>query len=541
MRTLAVNNWACPAIILLPTLHSFCQMKQLIPDSPLPVRPLAFTALALGLLLASAAEAQTSVPPPAGLGAAAPAPTGPWTLQAAVNYAVAHNLGVRQTELTAQQQEATQRLQRAALLPTAGLNANQTFSFGTNKDPFTNQFQAVNVRGNNFSVSAQVTLFSGFQLRNSVKQGVLDSQAARVDIEKARNDLSLNVASSFLQLLLAQELIRASETRLNTVGQQVARSEKLLKAGAVAEGNVLDSRAQLAGEERTLVTAQNQRDLARLALVQQLNLDPAGAVRFEVAVPALPDPTAFAATITSDFDPASTFELASKNLPEIKAADLRVASARRGIDIARGAYYPRLTMAGGVQTGYSSVRTQQQRVSGDPLPLPVLQVNPAAPGGYSPSPFVLLTPQSSFSVLPYGFFDQLVDNRGEFLQFTLSVPILNGLQSRVGVQRAQVNVQQVELRAEQTRVQLRQTIQQSFADALAAQRRFAASARQVEALTLAFRNAEIRFNNGLLNGTDFNIARNNLTAAESDMIQAKYEFFFRRKVLDFYQGKPLTL
>jgi len=399
------------------------------------------------------ARAQTMpAPPAAALGTPAPAAQGPWTLQAAVDYAVAHNLGVRQTQFTAQQQEAAQRLQRAALLPTAGLNANQTFSFGTNKDPFTNQFQAVNVRGNNFTASALVTLFSGFQLRNTIKQGTLDAQAARVDIDKARNDLSLNVASSFLQLLLAQELIRASEARLSTVQAQVVRSEKLFKAGAVAEGNVLDSRAQLAGEERTLVTAQNQRDLAQLALVQELNLDPASAARFDVVVPTLPDPTAYAAATANDFDPNATYALASQHLPEIKAADLRVESARCGIDIARGAYFPRLTMAGGIQTGYSSVRTQQVRTTGDPIPVPILQVNPAVPGGYAPSPYVLLTPQTSFAVLPYGFFDQLADNRGEFLQFTLNVPILNGLQSRVGVQRAQLNVQQNELRAEQTRV-----------------------------------------------------------------------------------------
>ncbi|MFC7668834.1 TolC family protein [Hymenobacter humi] len=153
----------------------------------------------------------------------------------------------------------------------------------------------------------------------------------------------------------------------------------------------------------------------------------------------------------------------------------------------------------------------------------------------------MLSTQPTFEKLDYKFLSQLADNRGEFVQFSLNIPILNGLQTRVGVQRAQVNIQQVELRSEQARLQLRQTIQQSYADALAAQRRFAASSRQVEALSLAFRNAEIRFNNGLLNGTDFNIARNNLTAAESDMIQAKYEFYFRRKVLDFYQGKPLAL
>ena len=503
-------------------------------------RPLVLAGL-LGTLLAAAPVAHAQVPAPAVLGAPAPeASTGPWTLQAAVDYAVAHNLGVRQSELTAQQQQATQRLNRAALLPTAGLNGTQGFNFGTNRDPFTNQFQQLNVRSNNFSGSAQLTLFSGFQLRNTVKQGVLEAQAARVDIDKARNDLSLNVASSFLQLLLAQELIRASEARLASVREQVVRSEKLLRAGAVAEGNLLDSRAQLAGEERTLVTAQNQRDLAQLALVQQLNLDPGSASRFAVVVPVLPDPTLFAAAADA-LDPAATFEIARQRQPEIKAADLRVLSARRGLDIARGAYYPRLTVAGGVSTGFSSVRNQQLRVSGEPLAVPVLQRDPTAPGGFVPSPYVLLTPQTSFQQLPYRFLDQLRDNRGEFVQFSLNVPILNGLQSRVGVQRAQVNIQQIELRAEQVRVQLRQTIQQSYADALAAQRRYTASSRQAEALSLAFRNAEIRFNNGLLNGTDFNIARNNLTAAESDMIQAKYEFFFRRKVLDFYQGKPLAL
>ncbi|GAA3962324.1 TolC family protein [Hymenobacter antarcticus] len=516
-------------------------MKRATTRIPRPARPLALLGL-LGASLTIAPLAQAQNPAPAVLGrpAATPAPSGPWTLQAAVDYSLTHNLGVRQSELTAQQQEANLRLNRAALLPTLGLNGTQGFNFGTNRDPFTNQFQQLNVRSNNFTASGQVTLFSGFQLRNTIKQGQLDAQASRVDIEKSRNDLSLNVASSFLQLLLAQELIRASEARLATVQAQVSRSEKLLKAGAVAEGNVLDSRAQLAGEERTLVTAQNQLALAQLALVQQLNLDPAAANRFEVVVPTLPDPSTLATTATVP-DPTATFEIARQQQPEIKAADLRVASARRGLEIARGAFYPRLTLAGGISTGFSSVRSQSVRVSGDPIPVPVLQINPAAPGGYSASPYVLLSPQTTFEPLPYRFLDQLADNRGEFLQFSLNVPILNGLQTRVGVQRAQVNIQQVELQAEQTRLQLRQTIQQSYADAVAAQRRYAASARQVEALTLSFRNAEIRFNNGLLNGTDFNIARNNLTAAESDMIQAKYEFFFRSKVLDFYQGKPLTL
>ena len=489
----------------------------------------------------AAAQTPAATPAPAVLGApAATAPTGPWTLQGAVDYALAHNLTVQASGLNAQQQLASVRLNRAALLPSLGLSGTQGFNFGTNRDPFTNQFQQLNVRSNNFALQGQATLFSGFQLRNTIKQGVLEAEATRFDVEKARNDLSLNVASSFLQLLLAQELIRASEARLSTTQAQVSRSEKLLKAGAVAEGNVLDSRAQLAGEERTLVTAQNQLALAQLSLVQLLNLDPAAANRFTVVAPTLPDPATLAPA-SDALDPNATFAIARQRQPEIKAADLRVSSAQRSLDIARGGYYPRLTMAGGVQTGFSSARAQFSRTAGEPLAVPVLQRDPNAPGGFVASPYVLLSPQVTTEQLPYRFLDQLAEGRGEFVQFSLNVPILNGLQTRVGVQRAQISVQQASLRAEQVQLQLRQTIQQSYADALAAQRRYAASSRQVEALTLSFRNAEIRFNNGLLNGTDFNIARNNLTAAESDMIQAKYEFFFRYKVLDFYQGKPLTL
>jgi len=159
-----------------------------------------------------------------------------------------------------------------------------------------------------------------------------------------------------------------------------------------------------------------------------------------------------------------------------------------------------------------------------------------------PTSFVALSPKQAVrSSASSDFSSQLKNNLGRSLQFALQIPILNGLQVRTNVQRSQIAVQQAELRLEQARLTLRQSIQQAYADALAAQRQYTASRQQVEALTLSYRNSEIRFNNGLLNGTEFNIAKNNLTAAESSMIQAKYSFIFRRKVLDFYQGKPIEL
>ena len=166
--------------------------------------------------------------------------------------------------------------------------------------------------------------------------------------------------------------------------------------------------------------------------------------------------------------------------------------------------------------------------------------NPTTPGGPL-TPLSVVTYQRNLSTLPQSYWDQLSQNLGQQVQFALSIPILNGLQVRTNVQRTLINAQQVQLQAEQARLTLRQTIEQAYADARAAQLQYAAATRQVAALTLTQRNSEIRFNNGLLNGTEFNIAKNNLTFAVSNQLQAKYTFIFRRKVLDFYQGKPLAL
>jgi outer membrane protein len=147
----------------------------------------------------------------------------------------------------------------------------------------------------------------------------------------------------------------------------------------------------------------------------------------------------------------------------------------------------------------------------------------------------------NYETLPARFFDQLGNNYGKAVQFSLQIPLLNGLQVRTNVQRSLINEQSAGVRAEQARLTLRQSIEQAYADARAAQLQYASATRQVAALTLTQRNSEIRFNNGLLNGTEFNIAKNNLNYAVSSQLQAKYTFIFRRKVLDFYQGKPLTL
>ncbi|RZL03800.1 MAG: TolC family protein [Hymenobacter sp.] len=359
------------------------------------------------------------------------------------------------------------------------------------------------------------------------------------DIEKARNDLSLNIASQFLQLVLAQELVRANQTRVASDQAQIDRSKILLKAGSIPESTLLDSQSQLATDELNVITAQNQADLARLALLQLMNIDPATARDFAIEVPPLPDPDDEAPYV---IDLNQTFQTAASTLPEIKAAELRVQSARRGIDLARGGYYPRLALTGQIFTGYSSSSVSRVATgTSTNSSFPVVLTDPVT-GLPTPTTYSVLIPgQPTYDVLPVRFFDQLDNNLGKSIQFGLSVPILNGLQVRTSVQRAIINEQANAVRAEQARLTLRQSIEQAYADARAAQLQYSAAKRQVTALTLTQRNSEIRFNNGLLNGTEFNIAKNNLNFAVSNQLQAKYTFIFRRKVLDFYQGRSLEL
>ncbi|MBH8557085.1 TolC family protein [Hymenobacter negativus] len=511
-------------------------MKTRIPIAAYSPRALALAGLGLNLLLASAAQAQTPAAPaaPPSSAPAQAVPTGPWTLQGAVDYALAHNLNVRLSELQAQNNQQVLRQSRAALLPSVNLSGSQSWQYGTSVNPLTYEFQNSTVRANNFAGVAQLTLFQGFQLRNTIRRNDLDYKASLADIEKARNDLSLNVASAFLQLVLAQELVRANQTRVASDQEQIARTKILLKAGSIPESTLLDSQSQLATDELNVVTAQNQADLARLSLLQFMNIDPANAGGFAIAVPQLPDPDE-EGTLALDLN--ATYQTAASNLPEIRAAELRVQSARRGTDLARGGYYPRLALTGQVFSGYSSVRTVNSIGTDSTARRTTFFVN----NGGVQTPLSVLTYQRNIISLPQGFWDQLDKNLGQQVALQLNIPILNGLQVRTGVQRAVINEQAQTVRAEQARLTLRQSIEQAYADARAAQLQYAAAKRQVVALTLTQRNSEIRFNNGLLNGTEFNIAKNNLTFAESNRIQAKYSFIFRRKVLDFYQGKPLSL
>ncbi len=484
--------------------------------------------VALGAwLLPTAALTQAPAPPP-----------GAWTLPAAVDYALANNLGLRGADLTARLDLATLGQSRAAMLPTLNGSATQSYQFGTSVDPVTYEFVNQTIRSNNFNLNSNLPLYQGGTLRNTIKRNQLAAQASAQDLEKARTDVVLNVAQGYLQALLSREALRAAEIQRTTTTGQLALAEKRLAAGAIAESNVLDVRAQLATEDFNVVTAQNNYTVAILSLEQQLNLDPAQTppASFLLAEPSV---TAAAAEAPFELTAQQVYEAAALVRPELRAADLRLQAALKGVDVARGSYYPRLSFGAALYSGFSNQRSSFIP-NGDTVLRPVgFLFNPTTGQPVYTAPVVTFQPGGTFS--PTDFTSQVKDNFGKQLSFNLNIPILNGLQVRTQVTRAKLQAQQAEISASQTRLTLRQDIERAVTNTEAARRRYAAATRQLEALDLSLRNADVRFQNGLLNATDFNQIKNNRARAENDQIQAKYDFVFKRKVLDLYMGRPLEL
>lgn len=421
-----------------------------------------------------------------------------WTLQECIDYALKNSITVQQSDLTTRDARVTQMQGKTNYLPTVNGFATNNFNFGRSIDPFTNTFVNQRIRSNSFGVSSALTLFNGLQNYSTLKQNELLFKASQYDMEQVKNDLSLSVANAFLTVLLNEEILAGTRLQIDNTRKQLERTDKLYQAGSVNIGNVLDLKAQLANEQLNVVTAQNQVKMAFLALWQLMELpyDPNN----QIEHPLLNVPSAAESVFVS-----ALYEGYATRAPEFQSANMRLLAAGRSLDLAHGGRSPRLTLNGNISTTYSeSFRSATTR-----------------------------------QVIPFS--QQLKDNQGKSLGFTLSIPVLNGWAVNNNIQRAKVNIERSKLNQKQTNNQAYRTITQAVLDLEAAKARFEAASNSYEASNLSYKNAEQRFNVGALNFTDYSVLKNNFMRAETVMIQAKYEYIFRQKVVDFYSGKPIIL
>ncbi|PLW92398.1 MAG: hypothetical protein C0592_10990 [Marinilabiliales bacterium] len=451
-----------------------------------------------------------------------------WTLEECINYARENNLTIRLQQLNVDMAKLSLTQSKAALLPGVNASATHSYNYGQTVDRFTNQFVNDRVQSNNFYVSGNVTVFNGFILLNSWKQKMIDLQASQFDAEQIEDDISLNIASAYLQILYNMEMVDNAMRQLEVTKLQVERTTMLYEAGSVSKGDLLSMEAQLASEEATLISAQNQLDLSYLTLAQMLYLEDVNS--FHIAVPEIALSDSNLMTLES---PDNIYNYALNNQPEIKASELRVESAQKSLQIARGARYPSLTLSGSWGTGYSS---GSQSISG-------FNIDGIDTIGYtSESPTELVyTPAYSYEYEVTPFADQIRDNVNKTVGLNLTIPLFNGLSTHTNIQLAKISLETAQINFEQSKLNLRQTIQQAHADAMAAFKNYLAAAKQVSALREAFIYMEERYNVGMATPVEYSDSKNRLIEAESQLLQSKYEYVFRTRILDFYLGKEIKI
>lgn len=450
-----------------------------------------------------------------------------WTLQKCIGHAQQNNLLVKQSEIGIKLAQLTESQAKASRWPNINGSVNYGYSFGRTIDPVTNDFSTQSIGFNGFSLNTGVTLYNAGRINNTIHQSKVDIGAAEANMNATANDLVLSVASAYLNILLAEEQWEIARKRVALSQEQLDRTDRLIRAGALAQAAILDIQAQLASDMQGQTTTRNTLDLAFLNLKLLLQLDPDTEMKLDrptVVVPAEASP--------ENLTLMPIYNEALGNQPQIRAAELNRQSAEIGVDIAKAARYPSLSIGGGISSNYSTLAlrqtgteivqsTQEVKVNGVPVEIeteyevPIVGKNP--------------------------YFNQISENLGQNIGLSLQVPIYNNRQVALSIERAQLTVLQQDIALEQEKQQLKSDIQSAIANVRAARQQWEASQKTFDAAKAAYENADRRFQLGAINAFEFVTARNNLNIAENNLVISRYDYLFKWKIVEFYEGKQIGL
>ncbi len=452
-----------------------------------------------------------------------------WSLESCIGYALENNIQIKTQELNADMNENQLLQSKYSIIPGLNAGANENLTFGRSVDPYTNEFSTDQVSSTNLQVSSSVTLFSGLQQYNTIKKAEIDTKASYLLLEQTKNNIKLAIASAYLNVLYAMDLLDVAVQQKDVTEQQLDRTKKLVTSGSLPEQNKYELEAQLANEELNIVNYENQLDLAKLNLIQLLELENFDG--FDIVRPDIDNIDDESTLLSIDL---IYFESVQR-MPQIEYSELNYLSSEKNLAISKGAHYPRLTMNASYGTGYSSARKDiDQMIIGDPY------LNGFATDGIGT---ILDVYQYSYdyTYVNRPFSNQIKDNASTVLSFNLSIPVFNGLQTRTSVENSKIYLEQSKLQVDQAKKDLYKEIQQAHADAIFALKQYTATEKTLDAMKLSFDYTQKRYDQGLLNSTDYNVAKNNLAKTQTDLIRAKYEYIFKLKILDFYRGITIRL
>ncbi|HAA15581.1 MAG TPA: TolC family protein [Cytophagales bacterium] len=451
----------------------------------------------------------------------------PWTLERCLEHGLLNSIRIRQGQLDVQGSEITVKNAQMQRLPSVNANSSVGTNLGRTIDPTTNEFTFNSLVSQSISASANVTLFSGFSINNTIAQSKIDRQASEYSLEDTKNQVSLDIINFFTQVLFNREQLEAAQARLETSEAQLAQTKKQVELGVFPVANELQAQQQVATDELQVVNFENAVALSLLQLRQLLMVNPNDP--FDIVSPELEAPGSY----LIDQGAQAIYEDAVKYQPSIKAVDAQVESAGYGVEIAKGGRYPSLSAGISWRTNYSSL------LDSVPTEETVLTVVPI--GFVDGTNELVVTPRNLPAGLePISYFGQWDYNSTNNVGVTLSIPIFNNYRVQTQIDRSKIALERAEVNAINTRNTLRQNIEQAYQNVVAAQKTYQANQNSVSAQRELFANIEQRYNLGAANAVEFTQGKNNLATAESDLIRAKYDYIFKIKVLEFYQNKPLT-
>ncbi len=417
-----------------------------------------------------------------------------WSLRQCIDYAVEHNIQVKQREVSRMQRELDVNTAKNSRLPDLSASASESFSFGRGLTA-QNTYSNTNTSSTSFNLSSSVPLFTGYRIPRTLEMQKLNLEAATADLEKAKNDIRMQVAQAYVQILYNLELCEVANRQIEIDSMHVHRLTEMMKNGKASGTEVAQQEASLAQSRLTATQADNDYRLSLLSLTQLLEL---------------PSPEGF--TISREVNqelwnevhtlpsPDVIYQEALIIKPEIQAEQSRLASSAKNIDIAKSAKLPSLSLSGGLGTNY-------YKTSG-------------LPGDK--------------------FFKQLNNNFSQFLGLSLNVPIFNRFETRNNIKNAQLSQYNQQLQLDNVKKNLYKEIQQAYYNAVTSEAKYQSSEQAKRSQEEAFRLMSAKYEYGKANITEFNEAKNNLMKAESDLVRAKYEYLYQNALIDFYRGKDLS-
>ncbi|MVN91585.1 TolC family protein [Mucilaginibacter aquatilis] len=444
-------------------------------------------------------------------------------LQQCIEIAIQNNLTVKRSELEMERGRVYWQQQRAYLLPTFNGSVNHGLSTGRSLDPFTNTYLNQQITSADYSANANLILFNGMTIQNSIRQTSLAYQAGKMDFEQAKNDITLNVITTYLQAINNSDLLTLANNQLEVSKQQVQRLQVMKDNGAVKPSDYFDVRGQQSTDQLSVINANNSLEASKLNLLMLMNVPFSKNIKLQRIDAAQLPSTKFSETADD------VYSAALSNLPTVKASELRRQSAEKKVKAIKGLLYPTLSLFGGVATRYSSAARRSVFVDS-------MEINTGSfiktPTGNQP----VYAFNQNYTNERLGYYNQFKNNYTTQVGIGLQIPILNAFQNRNRVALAKIDLSEARYVEENTRIQLKQNVEQAYLNMTSAYDRLQILTEQVDAFKESFRTATIRFNEGALTSVDYIVSKNNLDRANNNLINARYDYYIRTKILAYYRG-----